>query len=380
MTLLFGLVLLIGAGILAFGSARTGVVEQRIATNEQQSIAAQQAAEAGLDYARAWLGVQVWQPDDAPPSAPDMPGLNGQHFQIALQFSAENKAICVQSRATMDADPGLESIVRECFTQTGLFDIDPETRAPPPLVLAGCLEAPLASGELWLLDEEATAILSGGPADADCLPQGALAVGVWGDSNDDRLLSPDEKGASADLQRARLGACPGAHCVWNQVFAMPLDEAKHRAETAGHVFEHSLPCGASTAPGIYLVRMSGTIDATRLSGFCADSDGLDDRTIGAPNQPILLIVPSESGCPRFAADIRIHGIVYYESSTACASQGWGGARVQGAVLWESGAGAPESGSVFIETDRGRGSALNTAFQVIDGAIRVPGTWRDWNHP
>lgn len=49
MTLLFGLMLLIGAGILAFSSARTGVVEQRIATNEQQSILAQQAAQAGLD-------------------------------------------------------------------------------------------------------------------------------------------------------------------------------------------------------------------------------------------------------------------------------------------------------------------------------------------
>ena len=377
MTLLFGLMLLIGAGILAFSSARTGVVEQRIATNEQQSILAQQAAQAGLDYALAWLGTQVWRPGDAVPSVPDLSAEDGQRFRIELQFSRRANAVCVRSRASSDQDPGLESIARECFTQTGLFDVAPETRAPPPLVLAGCLEEPLEPSELWRLDEDAPAILSGRAADADCLPQGQLAVGVWNDRNADRVLTPDEKGPSADLERARIDGCPGAHCVWNRVFALPLDEAKRRAETAGHVFADRIPCGATEPPGLYLIHVSGTIDALRLSGFCAEDVGVDSRTIGTPDQPILLIVPSEAGCPRFAPDIRVHGIVYYESGTACAGQGWGGARLQGAVLWEGDVQAPALDSVFIETDWGAASALNTAFQVIDGAIRVPGTWRDW---
>jgi hypothetical protein len=377
MTLLFGLILLIGAGILAFGSARTGVVEQRIATNEQLSITAQQAAEAGLDYARAWLGTHVWSPGDSVPSVPAVSDTNGRRFQVDLQFSRQGQAICVRSRASLDLDPGLESIARECFTQSGLFEVDPETRAPPPLVLGGCLDAPTESGEIWRLDEDSTAILSGRAADADCLPQGSLTVGAWSDRDGDRVLAPDEKGPSVSLERGRITGCPGAHCVWNQVFAMPLDEAKRRAEAAGHVFEHAIPCGGTEPPGLYLIRLSGTIDATRLSGFCSDGNGVDARTIGTPSQPILLIVPSESGCPRFDADIRIYGIVYHESSTACTSQGWGGARVQGAVLWEGDTAAPEASSRFVETDWGRGSALNTAFQVIDGAVRVPGTWRDW---
>lgn len=377
MSLLFGLMLLIGAGILAFSSARTGVVEQRIVTNEQQSILAQQAAQAGLDYARAWLGTQVWRPGDAVPRVPDRLAEDGQRFQIALQFSRGTNAICVRSHASSDQDPGLESIARECFTQTGLFDIDPETRAPPPLVLAGCLDEPLEPSEIWRLDENSTAILSGGAADADCLPQGQLAVGVWYDHDADRVLTPDEKGQSTDLVRARIDGCPGMSCVWNRVFAMPLEEAKRHAEAAGHVFEDRIPCGASEPPGLYLIRISETIDAARLSGFCTEDVGVDSRTIGTPDRPILLLVPSEAGCPRFAPDIRVHGIVYYESSTACASQGWGGARLQGAVLWEGDTQAPATDSVFIETDWGAASALNTAFQVIDGAIRVPGTWRDW---
>jgi hypothetical protein len=377
MTLLFGLMLLIGAGILAFSSARTSVVEQRIATNEQQSILAQQAAQAGLEQARAWLGAQVWSPGDAVPSVPDLLAEDGQRFRIELQFSRRTNAICVRSRASSDQEPGLEAIARECFTQTGLFDVDPETRAPPPLVLAGCLAEPLEPGELWRLDEEAAAILSGRAADADCLPQGQLAVGVWSDHNADGVMTPDEKGPSADLERARIVGCPGAQCVWDRVFAMPLDEAKRRAEAAGHVFTDRIPCGATEPPGLYLIRTSGTIDATHLSGFCAEDQGVDDRTIGTPSRPILLIVPSESGCPRFAPDIRVHGIVYYESTSACVGQGWGGARLQGAVLWEGDVQAPALDSVFIETDWGAASALNTAFQVIDGAIRIPGTWRDW---
>jgi hypothetical protein len=377
MTLLFSLMLLIGASILAFSSARTSVVEQRIATNEQQSILAQQAAQAGLDYALAWLGNHVWSPGDGVPSAPDILAEDSQRFQIELQFSRWTNAICVQARASAAQDPGLESIARECFTQTGLFDVDPETRAPPPLVLAGCLGEPMEPSEIWLLDEDATAILSGNAADAGCLPQGQFAVGVWSDHNVDGVLTPDEKGRSADLRRTQIDTCSGAHCVWNQVFAMPLDEAKRRAEAAGHVFEDRIPCGAAEPPGLYLIRVSGTIDATRLSGFCAEDVGVDSRTIGTPSRPILFIVPSESGCPRFGPDIQLHGIVYYESSSACANQGWGGARLQGAVLWEGDAQAPALDSRFIETDWGAASALNTTFQVIDGAIRVPGTWRDW---
>ena len=377
MTLLFGLILLIGAGILAFGSARTGVVEQRIATNEQQSIAAQQAAEAGLDYARAWLGTHVWSPGDSVPSMREISDTNGRRFHVDLQFSRQSQAICVQSRASLDFDPGLESVARECFIQSGLFEVTPETRAPPPLVLGGCLDAPTETGEIWRLNEDVPPILSGRAADADCIPQGSLTIGTWIDRDGDRVLAPDEKGPSTSLERGRIPGCPGVHCVWNQIFAMPLDEAKHRAEEANHVFEHTIPCGGTEPPGLYLIRLSGTIDATRLSGFCSDGNGVDDRTIGTPSRPILLIVPSESGCPRFDADIRIYGIVYHESSTACAGQGWGGARVQGAVLWEGDTAAPETSSSFIETDWGRGSTLNTAFQVIDGAIRVPGTWRDW---
>jgi hypothetical protein len=229
MTLLFGLMLLIGAGILAFSSARTGVVEQRIATNEQQSILAQQAAQAGLDYALAWLGTQVWRPGDAVPSVPDLSAEDGQRFRIELQFSRRTNAVCVRSRASSDQDPGLESIARECFTQTGLFDVAPETRAPPPLVLAGCLEEPLEPSELWRLDEDAPAILSGNAADADCLPQGQLAVGVWNDRNADRVLTPDEKGrvpiwsarGSTVVQARTASGTRSSPCRWTRPSAAP---------------------------------------------------------------------------------------------------------------------------------------------------------------
>ncbi|WP_242470786.1 hypothetical protein [Thiocystis violacea] len=375
MTLLFGLLLLMGAGILAFSAGRTGIVEQRIATNEQEATGVQQAAQAGLDYALAWLAERVWTPDGEPLAAPDVIGTNGQTFRIDLALAQRANAICVRSRASAVHDPGITAVAWECFIQTGLFDTALETTMPAPLVLAGCMSEPTASIELFLLDETASAARTG--ADTACLPRGSIEVSTWQDHNLDRVLSPDEKGSSGAFRRARFDGCPGTHCAWEQVFAMPLDETKQHAENAGHVFTDSIPCGSSQAPGIYLIRATGAIDSTNIVDSCLGEDGVDSRTIGAPSQPILLIVPSDSGCPSFDRDIQIHGIVYFESPTACAGQGWGGARIQGAVIWEGDVQAPAEGSVFIETDQGAGSALNTAFRVINGATRVPGTWRDW---
>ena len=70
-------------------------------------------------------------------------------------------------------------------------------------------------------------------------------------------------------------------------------------------------------------------------------------------------------------------MVYYESTTACSGQGWGGARIHGAVIWEGDAGQPAANAEFIAPGDSTGSELNDAYQVIRGATRLPGTWRDW---
>ncbi|NEX21538.1 hypothetical protein G3480_14675 [Thiorhodococcus mannitoliphagus] len=375
MTLLFGLLLLIGAGILVFSSGRTSVVEQRIANNEQQGIAAQDAAEAGLEYARAWLGQNPWRTGTAVPTPPAQNTINGEVYDIALDFSAVANAICVSSQAAARGDGALSATAQGCFIQHGLFEASPGTTMPPPLVLGGCFRATPEASEVYVFEDTEITVASASAATPACLPQGDILVSTWNDRDQDRVLAPAEKGPSADYERGSFADCDAAHCAWNNIFALPFEKAVQFAKDADHRFSDRIPCGGTSAPGIYLIEHSGTIDAFALRGSCAAQDGLDDRTIGTPDSPILLIVSSEAGCPVFSEEISIYGIVYFENP--CENQTWVGASIQGSLIWEGDAAPPGHGSVVIATDYGAGSALNAAFQVVTEASQVPGTWRDW---
>ncbi len=376
MTLLVGLVLLVGAGILTFSAGRTGVVEQRIANNEFRAQEAQQAAQAGLDYALAWLAENIWRSGDAEPAPPEITTSSGEIYRTALIFTKTAQGVCVRAQARATTEQRITASVRECVQQQGLFDPAATSAMPPPLVLAGCLGAPDETANLFLPDDAARSVMSGHAANNVCLPQGALSVSVWHDRNGNLVKDADEVGSGATYRRASFGGCPGDQCAWKRVFAMPLEDAKAAAIQAGHRFDDSIPCGATTPPGIYLIEHTRPIHALDISGSCTGA-GVDNRTLGTPERPILFIVPRETGCPLFEPGISIHGMVYYESTTACAVQGWGGARIHGAVIWEGDAGPPPVNTEFIAPGDRAGSELNDDYQVIRGATRLPGTWRDW---
>ena len=376
MTLLFGLLLLVGAGILAFSAGRTGIVEQRIASNERSAIEAEQAAQSGLEYAQAWLARHTWSVGSSLPSAPSVQAGSGQRFGIALDFKADSRGLCVRAQARALDDAGLSAVAHACFSQSGLFAVSPETRMPPPLVLSGCMSSAPGGGELYLLQGSRIAAASGAAAQPACLPRGGIETAVWEDRDASRALSADEKGASAPYRRARFAGCPGDHCAWRQFFALDRDRALKMAEDAGHVFSNRIPCGGAAAPGIYVIGHAGSIDALDISGGCSAEPGVDGRTIGSPSRPVLLLVRAAGGCPVFTRDLRVYGIVYFMGG--CDRESWQGAKIQGALIWEGDAQAPGEHSQLVETDYGAGSELNAAFQVVTGAARLPGTWRDWD--
>mgnify|MGYP001806279703 FL=1 len=378
MALLFALVLLVGAGILTISGTRTSVMEQRIASNEYRAEEARQAAQAGLDYALAWLGTHLWRPGESAPSPPDIQAAHGETYQIRLTFSKRTDGVCVRSRADAETATETGASVWGCIDQHGLFDASQATGMPAPLVLAGCMAAPTEPAALILNERTTFAVQTGQDANPSRLPQGSLEVSTWSDGNADHVMAASEEGASGSYRRGHFAGCPGARCAWNSVFAMGLEEAKGLAIKADHSYSGELPCGGSKAPGIYLIATSDLVSGSKMTGSCVGEDGVDAHTIGTPTHPILLIVPSDSGCTPFAADISIYGIVYYESPTACSAQGWGGARIQGAVIWEGDIGTLAADSRIIATDYGVGSALDDAFQVVHGAAVIPGTWRDWD--
>ncbi len=380
-SLVVGLILLLGAGILTFSATRTGVMEQRIATNELRAKEARQVAQAGLEYAVAWLSKNSWQKGVAEPRPPAVATLSGDTYQTHLAFDKTPDGICVQAHSSAASEPGVYANLWECVHQSGLFAATRDTSMPAPLVVAGCMSPPDQRAGLFVSPNSAGSIMTGRTADADCLPIGSLAVSRWRDENANRVMEPDEEGHSSAFERVAFTGCPASHCAWKQVFAMGLEDAKKAATRAHHVYSDDIPCGATRAPGIYLIRNAGPIGSLDVTGPCREEEQEEDvgaGTIGTPSRPVLLIVPSDTGCPAFTEDIRIHGIVYYETTTGCANRGWGGAQVQGSVIWEGNVEAPAASSRFIETDYGSGGELNDAFQVILDAARVPGSWRDWD--
>ena len=171
MTLLVGLILLVGAGILTFSAGRTGVVEQRIANNEFRAQEAQQAAQAGLDYALAWLAENIWRSGDAEPAPPEVTTSSGEIYRTALVFTKTAQGVCVRAQAHATTEQRITASVRECVQQRGLFDPAATSAMPPPLVLAGCLGAPDETANLFLPDDAARSVMSGHAANNVCLPQ-----------------------------------------------------------------------------------------------------------------------------------------------------------------------------------------------------------------
>ncbi|MFD2111464.1 hypothetical protein [Thiorhodococcus fuscus] len=377
-TLFVGLLLLIGAGILTFSAGRTGVIEQRIANNEIRSTEAQLAAQAGLEFAQAWLSSNAWTQGTTEPTPPPLTTASGDRFEMDLTFRIDPRGLCVRATSIAASDANISAHVQACYQQQGLFDASPSRRMPPPLVSADCLDAPTMGSELFVRESAKTGAASGRSATESCLPQGDLTIANWLDTNGNRVMEIVEKGASAAFERTAFEGCPSEHCAWDQIFAMPLDQAIERATQSNHLFGDAFPCGATASPGLYVKTTDSDIGPLDMTGTCIGIDGVDNRTIGAPNAPVVIIVPSTSGCPAFAPDISIYGILYYETASDCATRGWGGAKIHGAVVWEGKAAAPNSGSRFIATDYGAGSGLNRTYQVVTQATRIPGTWRDWD--
>ena len=125
-----------------------------------------------------------------------------------------------------------------------------------------------------------------------------------------------------------------------------------------------------------MVNNSGPINSGDITGTCS-GNGIDNTTIGAPTSPVILIIPSASGCPKFNGGVTIYGVAYYETTSACASNGWGGATVYGSVMWEGNVDKPNANTQYIEVDYDNLGGMDSAFNMtIEDAVRLPGTWRD----
>ncbi|MDO9167811.1 MAG: pilus assembly PilX N-terminal domain-containing protein [Methylobacter sp.] len=443
-TLIVVLVLAMIMGVATLTTTRTGIMEQRITGNDIRAREARESAEAGLEFALAYATQSDWVPDgshyalvhslkwgplvndertfacgpDTPAPSADCPDLalpgsgmtsSGETYTLGelvyteIPASFSGSAIRVKSVAR-NADNSITA-TSEMFivSQTPVNSTPPEVgptgfTMPPPLVTAGCItSAPTGTPDTFLLSAGDTAVISGSATyDPDnpsaCLPQGHLDVGTWNDANNNGVMDSGEYAEnSTTFKRGQFepDLCPVPNtnnCAWNQAFnGGSLTAAKAAATSAGNIFTSDIPCGAPSAGvPIYLIHQSGNINWGAISGSCSGV-GVNDKTIGTPGTPVILIVPSAYGCPKLNGGIVIYGIVYFESTTACASNGWGGADIYGSVIWEGDVDKPNANSKFIAVDFSNNGAINNILYPPDvlpdplpyAISAIPGTWKDF---
>ncbi|GAB6141382.1 hypothetical protein JCM14076_21110 [Methylosoma difficile] len=386
-TLLTALMLLMGLTLMTLTTSRTNLIDLQITGNDIRSREAKEAAEAGLEYGIAWGSRNLIATGETHcPNAPGCPALepitgltSGETYQITdLVFNKSNNFIKVTSTATgSDANitATAESFIAQARNQK-LFKA--QSSSPPPWVIASCITTPATGNPgIYLSNAGNPAVISGTSANSACLPAGHLNTYLWTDDDLDGVKEDNEQGANTPFITNTFSGCPGGSCAWLHTFDMSLADAKQAASDAGHVFSGSIPCGASAEPSIYVIDNSGSINRADISGGCL-SNG--DANLGTASEPVLIIVPASAGCPTFNGGITIYGIVYYETTSACASQGWGGASVYGSVIWEGNVDRPNANSVFVESNYGNdGETLDSRFKFgnISQANRLPGTWKDF---
>jgi hypothetical protein len=444
-TLIVTMVLAIVMAVISLSTARIGIMEQKITGNDIRAREAREAAEAGLEYGLAYATKSEWveeggfyqpvhalkwgAPDEDTgekifacgdsgeiETSEDCPELtlpasdlttSGETYTLSELVYTEipaafaGPAIRVKSVAR-NADNSITATSEMFIVSRAPTDFVPPEAGPtgfsmpPPWVIAGCItSAPTGQPDTFLLSATDIAVATGSttydPADPNgCLDPGHLSVGTWIDANNNGVMDDGESTAdSTTFNRTtfdELCSIPNNnHCAWNYAFnGASLDTAIAAAESAGNIFTSNIPCGAPSGVPIYLIHQGGNINSGSISGDCSGV-GVNDKTIGTPSTPIILIVPSAYGCPKFNGGVTIYGIVYFESTTACAANGWGGADIYGSVIWEGDVDKPNANSNFIAVDFSNDGALKNILyppdvlpETLPYTISViPGTWKDF---
>jgi Tfp pilus assembly protein PilX len=391
-TLFISLILSIISLLAVLSVSQTGVLEQSNSGNDLRAKEAFQAAEAGLDFGISWAksndldlaenasltcaeGDSLPCPSGTWPDISSSGSTSSESFNFEITFTQGVDTLKVRSVSTAASDSTISASVEAHIkqTRTSLGDIN-----PPTLVSAGCITtAPTGNPDMFLLSGSNDAIVNA----ADCSAydqQGHIGVQTWSDDDGDYVMDASEEGSSTPFTVGSF-SCGSTNCSWDAFFNLGLADAKSLAATHSNP-----PCGApTTSPSIYLVNNSGPINSSDITGSCpgidVDDDGFDDiqNYIGSPTSPVILIIPSTSGCPKFNGTVTIFGVVYYESTTACSSNGWGGATVYGSVMWEGDVDKPNANTQYIEVDYDNLGGMDNAFNMtIEDAVRLPGTWRD----
>jgi len=335
-TLLIALVLMMAITVLTLSVARTGINQAHIDTNQQWRdrlfIAAESAIERLLPRLSAiprseWRSVtnseqETWQQIE-----------DDSRIEIELQLTRSplpRRFVTVQAsaRRTDGSGPGVQ-ITRQ-FRRLSI--LSPLAELTPPLIVQGCPGATL-NDEIY-------------PLNAD------------GDDADDAIWLTDGPCPAIDIDThqgaTRTMTLPDE--LWDALFTVNRDAYAELADQ-----EQNLPASQRH----YWLATPADLN----------SQGRWSRSLGTSDRHQILYFPPETGCPGFAAGVRIYGVVFIDAPcTAPLTQTsldiYGTLIVNGSV--DTGPGVVRLANIQLEDSQQTALSFPTLRH-----IRVPGTWRDF---
>ena len=336
-TLLIALVLMMATTVLTLSVARTGINQATIDNNQQWHdrllIAAESAMERLLpDIANlpdtAWRRLpdseqEIWQQDDSD-------GRISSTLQI-LRSPVPQRFLTVQAttRRADGSGPGVQITRR--FRELSI--LSPLAELAPPLVIQGCPFDTAPNQEVYPLN-----------ADSD-----NAGIAIWLTAGDCPDIAMDTHQGS--IQSITL---PGE--LWDALFILDREAYMERVAQQQNLPEEERRYWMATPADL-------------------DSQGRWSRSLGNPDQHRLLYFTPETGCPGFAAGVRIYGVVFIDTPCldplALASLDITGTLIVNGNV-NPGPGQLRLANIQLEDPE------QTALRFPPlRLVRVPGSWRDF---
>ncbi len=339
--MLVGLALVIVLVALAVSLGHTSALEQRMARNTLLANQTRQAAQSGLDYGLAWLkqqrpewltatnGRDVAAPDRNPPPITNS---NGETFAINLTFerAAEWRGfIFVQASASPASAPEIEARVSQFARPIGVLTANGEDA--PPLIVDGCADLTQAN---------------------DVYPRAADTPGVTGPA-----VASSSNADCIDVGSTNLhgGAVRGESFapgeLWDHLMAVSREEFQTLAAEHGSSGDYHWATAADLNAGNWR------------------------RSLGRPERPVVLIIPTELGCPRFSGGARIVGLIMVEADCGGAPS-WGDVQIFGSLAIGGGFDALGPSSRLYHISLAPAGPDTLEPPPLDVVVRAGG-WRDF---
>jgi len=339
-SLLVALVLMMSITLLTLAVAHTRLTETRMAGNERWqkrlALAAESAAEAATAVLTGASPALTWTPADQDTTlvsrARPVESSGGVETRVTYRRPDRNSPF-VEIQATSSARSGRGIAARVSEQVRLLTVLSPLAESAPPLVINGCLSG--------------AAVISIRPINSDSHTAGDA---LWR-----YTASPCPALAAVDMHAGRGVVKSLDDTLWTTFFSISRDEYARLAAA-----ELALPSAR---------RRYWQVDPGALIG------GKWARSLGNRDRPVVVYFPAPTGCPRFAAGVRIFGVVFIDA--AC-PEPLADSRLEviGTLVVNGNA---NSGSASIELQHIQNAdRLQTrlSFPVIR-VVRIPGSWKDF---